>query len=72
MSKKNAISVSDLERAILLIPIVMEMGVEAARRHIVGKSLSDDDLLNLALEFQIDTKTRNENFRRELEEAEKR
>lgn len=63
----NAITLTDLERALLLIPIVMELGTEGAKRFILSKSLTDEELIDRALEFQVDTKSRNDEFRRELE-----
>ncbi|HXG85777.1 MAG TPA: hypothetical protein VNI84_17290 [Pyrinomonadaceae bacterium] len=64
---KAIITSSDYERALVLIPIVLEMGVEGARRFVLKNSLTDDQLIEKAREFQNDTRERNDQFAARLQ-----
>jgi hypothetical protein len=63
----NQISNDDIDRALLLFPIILKMGAEGARRFITEHSLTDDDLIAQAKIYETDTDRRNQAFRTKLE-----
>lgn len=65
-TNNNTITENDFDKALLLIPIIMGMGVSVARRFILKNALTSEQLIEKAQEFNADTDARNAAFAQRL------
>ena len=63
---KTEITTNDFDRALLLVPIVLELGIEGARRFVSAKTLTEDELIERSKHFQENTAQRNAAFAEKL------